>query len=77
MGTEILRDQLYQLNVCKSMWSAVIPHGVVEELVDVMTGYLSMVYQGPGESEEVPTDWKLGQQYSDLQERPEGRPRNL
>lgn len=77
MDTEIVRDQFYQLNVCRSMWSDVIHHRVVEELVDVTTGYFSMVYQGSGESEEVPTDWKLGQQCSDVQEGPEGRPRNL
>lgn len=27
--------------------------------MDVMTGYLSVVFQGSGESEEVSTDWKL------------------
>lgn len=58
VGTEI-RDQFYQLNVCKTMWSDVIHHRVVEELVYVISGYLLIVYQGSGESEEVPTDWKL------------------
>lgn len=57
VDTEIVRDQLYQLNVSKSMWSDGIHHTVVEELVDVMAGYLSTLCQGSGESEEVPTDW--------------------
>lgn len=42
VDTEIVRDQLYQLNVCKSMWSNGIHHTAVEELVDVMAGYLSL-----------------------------------
>ena len=59
MDTEIVRDQLYQLNVHKSMEPDGIHPRVLKELVDVMAGALSIIYQRSWESGEVPTDWKL------------------
>ncbi|GAB0189105.1 mitochondrial enolase superfamily member 1 [Grus japonensis] len=59
VDTEIVRDQLYQLNVHKSMGSDGIHPRVLKELVDIMTGPFSVIYQKSWESEEVPTDWKL------------------
>ncbi|KAK4815141.1 hypothetical protein QYF61_017582 [Mycteria americana] len=57
--TEIVRDQLYQLNVHKPMGPDGIHHRVLKELVDVMAGHLSIIYQRSWESGEVPTDCKL------------------
>ncbi|KFV96106.1 hypothetical protein N327_11049, partial [Fulmarus glacialis] len=59
VDTEIVRDQLYQLNVHKSMGPDGIHPRVLKELVDVMAGPLSIIYQRFWESGEVPADWKL------------------
>ncbi|KAK4832645.1 hypothetical protein QYF61_024673 [Mycteria americana] len=60
VGTEIVRDQLYHLNVHKSMGPDGIHARVLKELVDVTAGRLSTIYQGAWEPGEVPDDWKLG-----------------
>ncbi|KAK4824398.1 hypothetical protein QYF61_014058 [Mycteria americana] len=59
VDTEIVRDQLYQLNVHKSMGPDGIHPRVLKELVDVMAGPLLIIYQRSWESGEVPADWKL------------------
>ncbi|KAK4832343.1 hypothetical protein QYF61_021872 [Mycteria americana] len=59
VDTEFMRDQLYQLNVHKSMGPDGIHPRVLKELADVMAGPLSMIYQRSWESGEVPADWKL------------------
>ncbi|KAK4810867.1 hypothetical protein QYF61_008839 [Mycteria americana] len=56
VDTEIVRDQLY---VHKSMGPEGIHPRVLKELVDVMAGPLSIIYQRSWESGEVPADWKL------------------
>ncbi|GAB0207221.1 mitochondrial enolase superfamily member 1 [Grus japonensis] len=56
VDTEIVRDQLYQLNVHKPMEPDGIHPRVLKELVDVMAGPLSIIYQRSGE---VTADWKL------------------
>ncbi|GAB0204318.1 receptor-type tyrosine-protein phosphatase zeta [Grus japonensis] len=56
---EIVRYQLYQLNVHKSMGPDGVHPRVLKELVDVMEGPLSITYQRSWESGEVPADWKL------------------
>ncbi|KAK4815480.1 hypothetical protein QYF61_003016, partial [Mycteria americana] len=55
--TGIIRKQLYQLNVCKSMGPNGIHPRVLKELADVTAGPLSIIYQRSWESHEVPTDW--------------------
>ncbi len=45
VDTEILRDQLYQLDVHKSMGPDGIHPRVLKELEDVMAGPLSIIYQ--------------------------------
>ncbi|KAK4806195.1 hypothetical protein QYF61_001118 [Mycteria americana] len=59
VDTEIVRDQLYQLNVHKSMGPDGIHPRVLKELADVMAGPLLIIYQRSWESGEVPADWKL------------------
>ncbi|KFP47650.1 RNA-directed DNA polymerase from mobile element jockey, partial [Cathartes aura] len=59
VDTEIVRDQLYQLNVHKSTGPDGIHPRVLKELADVMAGPLSIIYQRSWESGEVPADWKL------------------
>ncbi|PKU30465.1 rna-directed dna polymerase from mobile element hypothetical protein [Limosa lapponica baueri] len=62
VDTEIVRNQLYQLNVQKSMGPDGFHPRVLKELVDVTAGPLSIIYQRSGESGEsgeVPADWKL------------------
>ncbi|KAK4830610.1 hypothetical protein QYF61_012053 [Mycteria americana] len=59
VDTEIVSEQLYQLNVCKSMGPDGIQIRVLKELADVRAGPLSIIYQRSWESGEVPTDWKL------------------
>ncbi|KAK4806869.1 LOW QUALITY PROTEIN: hypothetical protein QYF61_012590 [Mycteria americana] len=59
VDTEIVKDQLYQLYVHKSMGPDGIHPRVLKELADVTAGPLSIIYQRPGESGEVPADWKL------------------
>ncbi|KAK4810508.1 hypothetical protein QYF61_004288, partial [Mycteria americana] len=59
VDTEIVRDQLYQLNVHKSMGPDGIHPRVLKELADVTAGPLSIIYQRSWESGEIPTDWKL------------------
>ncbi|KAK4810929.1 hypothetical protein QYF61_013337 [Mycteria americana] len=59
VDTEIVRDQLYQLNVHKSMGPDGIHPRVLKELADVMAGPLSIIYQRSWEPGEVPADWKL------------------
>ncbi|KAK4810727.1 hypothetical protein QYF61_007701 [Mycteria americana] len=58
VDAEIVRDQLYQLNVHKSMGPDGIHPRVLKELADVMAGPLSIIYQRSWESGEVPADWK-------------------
>ncbi|KAK4824798.1 hypothetical protein QYF61_019466 [Mycteria americana] len=57
VDTEIVRDQLYQLNVHKAMGPDGIHPRVLKELADVMAGPLSIIYQRSWESGEVPADW--------------------
>ncbi|KAK4830117.1 hypothetical protein QYF61_008544, partial [Mycteria americana] len=59
VDTEIVRDQLYQLNNHKSMGPDGIHPRVLKELADGMTGPLSIIYQRSWESGEVLADWKL------------------
>ena len=56
VDTEIVRDQLYQLNVHKSMGPDGIHPRVLKELVDVVARPLSIIYQRSWESGEVPAD---------------------
>ncbi|KAK4831610.1 hypothetical protein QYF61_018370 [Mycteria americana] len=51
---EIVRDQLYQLNVRKSTGPDGIHPRVLKELVDVMAGPILIIYQRSWESGEVP-----------------------
>ena len=51
-------DQLYQLNVHKSMGPYGIHARVLKQLADVTAGPLSITYQRSWESREVPADWK-------------------
>ncbi|KAK4829030.1 hypothetical protein QYF61_001805 [Mycteria americana] len=60
VDTKIVRNQLYPLNVHKSMGPDGIHPRVLKELVDVMAGPLSIIHQRYWESGEVPADWKLG-----------------
>ncbi|KAK4818651.1 hypothetical protein QYF61_016700 [Mycteria americana] len=55
----MVRDQLYQLNVQKSMRPDGIHPRVLKEVVDVMAGPLSIIYQRSWESGKVPAEWKL------------------
>jgi len=57
--TEIVKDQVYQLNVHKPIGPDGVHLRVLKEPVDVMSGALSVIYQRSWESGEVPTDWKL------------------
>jgi len=59
VDTEIVRAQLYQLNVHKSTGPDGIQPRVVKNLVDVMARPLSIIYQRSWESMEVPADCKL------------------
>jgi len=59
VDTEVVRDQLYQLNARESVGPDGIHPGALKELVDVMAGPLSTVCQRSWESGEVPADWKL------------------
>ncbi|KAK4827324.1 hypothetical protein QYF61_016574 [Mycteria americana] len=59
VDTEIVRDQLCQLNVHKSMEPDGIHPTVLKELAGVMAGPLLIIYQRSWESGEVPADWKL------------------
>ena len=59
MDTEIVRDQLYQLNVHKSMGPDGIHPRVLKELAYVMARLFLIIYQRSWESGEVPADWKL------------------
>jgi len=59
VNTETARDQLYQLNIHKSMGPDGVHPRVLKELMDVMAGPLSTIYQRSWESGEVPDDWKL------------------
>jgi len=59
VDTEIVRDQLYLLKVCKS-WGpdGVLPR-VLKELADVTAGLHSITCQRSWESGEVSADWKV------------------
>ncbi|GAB0209474.1 mitochondrial enolase superfamily member 1 [Grus japonensis] len=59
VDTEIVRDQLYQPNVHKSMAPDGLHPRVLKELADVTAGPLSIIYQRSWESGEVLADWKL------------------
>ncbi|GAB0188591.1 mitochondrial enolase superfamily member 1 [Grus japonensis] len=59
VDTESVKDQLYQLNVYKSMGPDGIHPRVLKELGDVVAEPLSIIYQRSWESGEVPADWKL------------------
>jgi len=54
-----IRDQLYQLNVHKSMRPDGTHPRVLKELADVMAAPLLIIYQRSWESVEIPVDWKL------------------
>jgi len=60
VDAEITRDQLYQLNVHKSMGPDGIYPVVLKELMGVTAGPLLIIYERSWESGEVPADWKLG-----------------
>ncbi|KAK4822413.1 hypothetical protein QYF61_015160 [Mycteria americana] len=53
VSTEIVKDQLYQLNVLKSTGPDGIHPRALKELADVMAGPLSIIYQSPWESGEA------------------------
>ncbi|KAM7094975.1 germ cell nuclear acidic protein isoform 2-T2 [Ciconia maguari] len=59
VDTEVVRDQLCQLNVYKSMGPDGIHPRVLKELADVIAGHLLIICQRSWESREVPADWKL------------------
>ncbi|KAK4832485.1 hypothetical protein QYF61_023532 [Mycteria americana] len=59
VDTEVVRDQLYQLSVHKSMGTDGIYPRVLKELADVMAGPLSIIDQRSWGSGEVHADWKL------------------
>ena len=59
MDTEIVRHQLYQLNVHKSIGPDGIHPSILKELADVLAGPLLIFYQRSWESGEVPADWKI------------------
>jgi len=59
VATEIARNQLYQLNVHKSLGTEGIHHKVSKELVDIASGPLSIIDQMSWEPGEVVSDWKL------------------
>lgn len=67
----------YQLNVHKSMRPDGIYCRVLKELVDVMVGPLSLIYQRSWQSGEVPADWNLASITPIYKKRREGRPREL
>ncbi|KFV93053.1 RNA-directed DNA polymerase from mobile element jockey, partial [Fulmarus glacialis] len=58
VDTEIVRDQLYQLNVHQSMGPDGIHPRVLKELVDVKAGPILIIYQRSWEPGEVPAAWK-------------------
>ena len=58
MDTDTGQDQLYQLNVHKSMGPYGIHARVLKQLADVTARPLSITYQRSWESREVPADWK-------------------
>ncbi|KFP46474.1 RNA-directed DNA polymerase from mobile element jockey, partial [Cathartes aura] len=58
VDTEIVRDQLYQLNVHKSTGPDAIHPRVLKKLVDVTAGPLLTIYQRSWESGEVPATCK-------------------
>ncbi|KAK4818859.1 LOW QUALITY PROTEIN: hypothetical protein QYF61_020078 [Mycteria americana] len=59
VDTEMVRDQLYQLNVHKPRGPDRIHPRVLKEVVDVMAGPRLIIYQRSWESGKVPADWKL------------------
>ena len=59
MDTEVVRDQLYQVNVHKSTGPDGIHPRALKELADFVAGPLLIIYQRSWESGEVPTDWEL------------------
>jgi len=59
VDTEIVRDQLYQLNVCKSVrLDGIHPRGL-KELAGVVAGPLLIIYRRSWESGKVLAGWKL------------------
>lgn len=75
---EILRDQLYQLNIASSMGNYGIHPRVLKEPVDASAAPLSIIYQKSSESREVSADpdlvllqftrriWRKSQETTDL-----------
>lgn len=58
MSTGIVRDQMYQLNVHKSLGPGWDSSQNTEGRVDVRAGPLSIIYQMSWDSGEGPADWK-------------------
>jgi len=59
VDTEIIRNQLYQLNVNRSKGPDEIHPRVLKDLADVMAEPLLITCQRSCESGKVPADWKL------------------
>jgi len=60
VDAEVVRDQLYQVNVHKSMRPDGIHPRALKELADLMAGPLLITHQRSWESREVPSNGKLG-----------------
>ncbi|KAK4810093.1 LOW QUALITY PROTEIN: hypothetical protein QYF61_008069 [Mycteria americana] len=56
---EMVSDLLYHLDTHRSMGSDGIHPRVLRELVEVLTKHLSILYQQPWLTGEVPVDWRL------------------
>jgi len=59
VDTEIVRDQLYQLNLHKSMGPDGIHPRVLNKLADVMAGSVPIICQRSWEFGEVPADRRV------------------
>ncbi|KFP53461.1 hypothetical protein N323_02953, partial [Cathartes aura] len=59
VDTEVVRDQLHQLNVHKSTGPDGIHPRALKELADVIAGPLLIICQRSWEPGEVSADWKL------------------
>lgn len=56
MVGEIVRNQLYQLNIHKSMGTDEIHPSILKESADIIAEPLSIIYQRSWESGKVPAD---------------------